>query len=336
MFIRSWLAVLTALGLAAGPAQADCKLGMLAALPVTMVGLRPTIAVKINGKPARFLIDSGGFYSIIYPWAAQKLDLKTVLLNSMTIKGAGGEVRKVQMTSVKTLTLAELPVHDIDFLVVAPSGQDGDIAGLIGENVLGMADVEYDLGNGMVRLFTSTGCTGTNLGYWAKGGAAVELPLLHTARLERDPNDRDPSAPWTGNIDRHIQAVAQVNGKRMDVTFDTGAGRSLMTLSAAARAGVTPQSQGVVATGRMGGFGTQLFDTWIAPFDSFALGDENIRNTKLQIGSADLLGSDMLLGADFFLAHRIYIANTEKKAYLTYNGGPVFRFDKPEQTAPAQ
>jgi hypothetical protein len=37
-----------------------------------------------------------------------------------------------------------------------------------------------------------------------------------------------------------------------------------------------------------------------------------------------MLDVDMLIGADFFLSHRIYVANSQRKLYFTYNGGPVF------------
>jgi len=32
----------------------------------------------------------------------------------------------------------------------------------------------------------------------------------------------------------------------------------------------------------------------------------------------------MLLGADFFQSHRIYVANSQRQMFFTYNGGPVF------------
>ena len=32
----------------------------------------------------------------------------------------------------------------------------------------------------------------------------------------------------------------------------------------------------------------------------------------------------MLIGADFFLSHHVYVANSQRKLYFTYNGGPVF------------
>jgi tetratricopeptide (TPR) repeat protein len=37
--------------------------------------------------------------------------------------------------------------------------------------------------------------------------------------------------------------------------------------------------------------------------------------------------TDMILGVDFMLAHHMYIANSQRKLYFTYNGGRVFSLD---------
>jgi tetratricopeptide (TPR) repeat protein len=38
--------------------------------------------------------------------------------------------------------------------------------------------------------------------------------------------------------------------------------------------------------------------------------------------------ADMLLGADFFVSHHVFVANSQRKLYLTYNGGAVFNLSK--------
>jgi tetratricopeptide (TPR) repeat protein len=45
----------------------------------------------------------------------------------------------------------------------------------------------------------------------------------------------------------------------------------------------------------------------------------------------------MLLGSDFFLSHHVYVANSQRKLYFTYNGGPVFNLTAapPEIPSPA-
>jgi tetratricopeptide (TPR) repeat protein len=68
--------------------------------------------------------------------------------------------------------------------------------------------------------------------------------------------------------------------------------------------------------------------SWLAPFSSFKIGDEEIKNFKMRMGDLGI-GADMLLGADFFLAHRVLVSNSQHKIYFTYNGGPVFDMTMP-------
>jgi tetratricopeptide (TPR) repeat protein len=65
------------------------------------------------------------------------------------------------------------------------------------------------------------------------------------------------------------------------------------------------------------------------------MGQEEIKNTRLRIGDIDLPNADMLIGADFFLSHRIYVANSQRKLYFTYNGGPVFNLTTANHPAAA-
>jgi tetratricopeptide (TPR) repeat protein len=66
--------------------------------------------------------------------------------------------------------------------------------------------------------------------------------------------------------------------------------------------------------------------------EELCLRREKISNTRLRFADSDFLdGVDMLLGADFFLSHRVYVAASQEKIYVTYNGGLVFNlFATPE------
>jgi tetratricopeptide (TPR) repeat protein len=113
------------------------------------------------------------------------------------------------------------------------------------------------------------------------------------------------------------------------VAFDTGAFTSLLSAKAAARAGIKPDSEGVVEAGYSGGFGRGRVKTYIARFATFKIGDaEEIKNARLRVADVDFGFADMLLGADFFVSHRIFVANREHKLFLSYNGGPVFDLSK--------
>jgi tetratricopeptide (TPR) repeat protein len=79
-----------------------------------------------------------------------------------------------------------------------------------------------------------------------------------------------------------------------------------------------------------------VFESWIAPFDSFEFDNEKILNTRLRVSNMDLMMADMVLGVDFFLSHRIYISHKGHTLYATYNGGPVFRLDQAGRIAARQ
>jgi tetratricopeptide (TPR) repeat protein/predicted aspartyl protease len=317
------LAAVAGLGLIMGsPAWADCKLNQIMEMPVTMVGSRPTVTLLVNGQPARFLVDSGSWASVIDSTAAKALGLKLAKTDTKS-RGVGGDV-DLYFTTINSLAISkDVSLGQVNMLASVDVGGSGYV-GLIGENILGFADIEYDLPHGAIRFFKQQGCQGANLGYWSDG-SAVEIDLTHTGKLPES-RDRDPSHYDPGDLDRDVRAIALVNGQKVYATFDTGASASILNRSVAARAGVTPDTPGAVSVGLFGGIGSERKAAWIAPFDSFALGGERINNTRLRFGDLNRVQTDMLLGVDFFLSHRIFIANSLSKAFISYVGGPVFNF----------
>jgi tetratricopeptide (TPR) repeat protein len=223
----------------------------------------------------------------------------------LRVIGIGGAA-DVRVATVKEFSMVGITLKNVDFLV---GGSEVGNAGLLGQNLLERFDVEYDLATGAIRLFHTEDCEHTLLAYWlAPGQAYSSMPI-----------DRiDPMHP-------HAIGVAFVNDKQIRVEFDTGAFTSVLSLKAAERAGVTPDSPGVVASGYTRGIGRGMTKAYIAPFASFKIGDgEEIKNTKLRIADIGLDNADMLVGADFFVSHRVFVANKEHRLFLSYNGGPVF------------
>jgi tetratricopeptide (TPR) repeat protein/predicted aspartyl protease len=294
---------------AAFSADSHCKLGRMAELPITMWGQRPLVTAGINGTPVHFLLDSGAFFSTISPGEAAELKLKTHPAPfGLYMQGVAGGRADVSVASVKTFTLPGISLKNVEFLVGGSEIGIGSV-GLLGRNILqDIGDVEYDLGNGVVRLMKPIDCRDRVLAYWA--GASTPYSVI--------PID------FPTGVDRYTIGHASVNGAEIRVMFDTGAGGSILSMRAAARAGIKPDSPGVVYAGMSYGVGKTTYPTYIAPFASFKIGDEEIKNTKLRIGDIDLPNADMLIGPDFFLSHHIYVANSQRKLYFTYNGGPVF------------
>ncbi len=299
---------LLALPLSGGAASAACKLSKLLDLPVTMIDMKPMVTAKINGADAWFVADSGAFYSMLSPASAAQLNLKTYAAPyGLRLSGVGGEA-SISATMVKAFTLSGLPIHNIEFLVGGGETGGGGV-GVLGQNVFRAGDVEYDLGKGVIRLLREEDCHNSNLAYWVHG---TEQPFSMMSIEETTP------------LVPHTTGVATLNGVKIRVTFDTGSDVSMLSVRAARRAGVNLDSPGVTYAGTSRGVGRGMAKTWIAPFASFKLGDEEIRNTHLRIGEYPTDSTDMLIGADFFLSHRVYVANKQRKLFFTYNGGPVF------------
>ncbi len=301
--------LLAAAALLPVPTPAACVIGKMADLPVRMLGLRALMPVKLNGTDSQLVVDSGSFYSILSPASAMALRLKLSHTSVLPYIGGVNGAFDFSLATIDEFVLDNIPLRGKWQFVVGGTDVGDGAAGLLGSNILGIADVEYDLSDGVIRLMRPTDCRERSLAYWA---GAAQLPI------EMMPIE------YTGKFGWRIAGTAVLNGHKIRVQFDTGAPTSVLTLAAARRAGVTPQSPGVVSAGIGFGLGRGKYPTWVGPFASFKMGGEETRNTRLRFGDLTMGDEDMLVGMDFFLSHRIYVANSQHKLYFTYNGGPVF------------
>jgi tetratricopeptide (TPR) repeat protein len=299
-------------------ASEGCRLGKVAELPITMAGTRPLINAKINDKEARFVLDSGSFYSVMSAASAAQFNLKLKPAPyGFYLRGIGGDA-DTQIATVKEFKMAGALFHNVEFLA---GGSEVGSEGVIGQNFLEQWDVEYDFSKGVVRLFKPDGCRKYRLAYWITPGQAfseMEIETVVQARL-------------------HTIGVGYVNDQKIRVMFDTGAYTSVLSRKAAARAGIKIDSPGVVEAGYSSGFGRSRVKNYIATASSFKIGnDEEIKNARLRILDGDLPDADMLLGSDFFVSHHVFVANSQHKLYVTYNGGPVFNLTKTSTATAAQ
>jgi tetratricopeptide (TPR) repeat protein/predicted aspartyl protease len=305
----------------AGSAQAECKFQKFAEVPIVMEGTRPTMVAQVNGKDAKFLVDTGAFFGGVTEEAGKRLGMKSSTAPfGLMVQGVAGQKRDARAMRADQFTYAGIGFRNTDFILLGRI--DSDLVGNIGENLMGPFDVEYDFANGVMRYFKAEGCSyDTNLAYWSKGMVLSRVSII------------DPTKILLGVITN-----AKVDGHTIRVAWDSGSSLSVISRNAAGRAGIRVNSDGVTNGGVSYGIYGRGIENFLAPFDSFAVGSEEIKNTRLRVADIDLQKADMLLGADFFLSHRILISNSQKQVYFTYNGGPVFRLDRPPpgQTQTAQ
>jgi clan AA aspartic protease (TIGR02281 family) len=299
-------------------AQADrkCELRQIAQWPLREHHYRPVVDATINGQKVGVLIDTGAGVSLIERSAARKLGLKTMSVRGFRVFGVGGE-SQAEQAAIDELKIGDATYRNWVALVAGETESPGDITLVLGYDFLHQMDIELDLPQKAMRLFEPRGCERASLAYWSND--AVMLPLESGKKL---------------------LVTVRINGKPLVAELDSGTTFSSLSLEGALQVGVTPETPGLVSGGCSTGFGRFRVDKWIAPFESFAIGDELIRSPKMRFGDlwqytkreetgsfiarriADL--PDMLLGADFLRAHRVYIANSQGRLYFSYVGGTVF------------
>ncbi|WP_431051981.1 aspartyl protease family protein [Roseateles sp. L2-2] len=280
-------------------------------IPVRLVERRPVATLELNGVPVSLLVDSGAFYSFLSASTAQQLGLPLRKPPSnLVVQGVTGPVEGLRLTTVKSVKLEEAKLEYVEFLV-GGSELNAGIMGVLGRNFLSIADTEYDLAHGVVRLVSPRGdCAKRSLAYWAGDAPVIEVPALSYSRN-----------------DRAIRVEVQVNGRKLEALMDTGAPATSLTLSAARKAGIAEadMTPGI----RSGGAGADLAATWMTNVALFEIGGEKVRDNRLKVSDVSARDHDVLLGLDYFLSHRIYVARSQNKVYATWNGGKVFLPSQP-------
>jgi predicted aspartyl protease/tetratricopeptide (TPR) repeat protein len=321
MNARCWAAlVLAALGtLGAAAAQAKCAVRVLE-LPVRMQGSRAIATMGINGTQVPFIVDTGAYYSMITRATAEQLGLKLHDLPfGYRVEGLTGNIA-AKLTTVDHLQLLGGDLPEIEFLV---GGNDSGLGamGVLGRNILGSFDVEYDLAHGAIRfVFPNDECGSANMAYWAGDTPVSELRLLRDEVRMKTPA---------------LRGIVQLNGHDTEALFDTGA-TTTVSLSAAHRAGI--QDADMTPVGTMHGAGEGKAEAWTAKFDKVEVAQEAVMHNRLGVGDFSGRDFDMLVGIDFFLSNRIYVSRKRSRMFFTYAGGPVFALnvgEKPPAAASA-
>ena len=315
------VAAAAAIGLAlvggAAAAESKCKLARIAEWPLRAEYYRPVVAGAINGQKIGILLDTGAGMSLFLRSAAAKMGLTRYEAPGYRAFAIGGETR-AETVHIDEFRVGQSVRKNWQVLVAGERSFSDDIAFLLGDDFFELVDVEFDLAHNAVRLYQTEDCRGVSLAYWATEPAG-EAPIEAGSKI------------WLTVV---------INGKPVRAQLDSGAGNSLLSKANAARVGVTPEFPGTVAAGCVRGLGERQVDSWVGQFESFAIGNERIRNPRIRF--ADLwqhttyveTGSrlpnrmagqpDMLLGSDFLRAHRVLVARSQRKMYFTYAGGTVF------------
>jgi len=308
-----------ALVLPAAGAQAACKYQRVGGVPVSWKDQRLVLPGTVNGKPVDMLVDSGVPAVALSHAFAERLGLGLWPVTAdgvrMESSGVGGR-SDLWRTRVDEISFGKVQWKSAHLEVFGSvSGPAPDV--LVGAGFLFQRDAE--LTADAITFLEASDCSADHsLAYWAE-----DVPWTTTE-------------PTTAR-DLRVIVTVRVDGQPVRALVDSGSPTSAIDLSDARQRGFRPEAG---ADEKVGGIGTHTVGRWPATFKTFEIGDEVIRNPRLEV--VDMFGAyrqdfqytttekaiadepHMLLGADFLKSHRVLFATSQRRMYFSYVGGPVF------------
>jgi hypothetical protein len=226
-----------------------------------------------------------------------------------SIYGASGASVR-QQTAGQHVQLGKLDFPAVSFLVVPDSAAStGEVAGMFGLDSLRRYDIELNLAQHWINLFSQDHCAGKVV-YWGQ-------PYL--------------SAPI--RIDENGQMLVEVklDGQALWALIDSGASHSAIRQGEASWLfGITPQSAGAEVIGTTLAADGGVLTTYRAPFHALELAGVTFNNPEIHV-LPDIKGGNlpdrsspdrhsetrMTLGVEELSKLRIYLALKERMIYLT-------------------
>ena len=307
---------------AAQAADAACRYQEIATLPLELLdqSAAPVMQGSINDQPVQMLLDTGAQHTYLIKAEMDRQGL-SMARQKRQIAGVGGATSML-LVRIRDMAVGPAHVSNANFSVVDALDK-AKFAAIVGADFLSQADMEVSLAEQQAKFFHADGCRDKALAYW--DSKALDIPMQSISLKDQ----------------RQVIEV-EVNGQKVRAIIDTGASFSVLSLAAAERAGVTPQSAGVGSAGFMSGVGSEKVAAYNAPFETFSIGDETIRHPHIRIADWHLTqwfgrnGPEMLLGRDFLKTHHVLLAMSQNRLYFSYLGGQVFlNPPKDVATAPA-
>jgi predicted aspartyl protease len=331
------LALIALIGLpAAASAQEACgplKIVNIVRMIPTLTGDADIVPVVLGGKPRRFLLDTGGYYSQISRPLANELGL-TIRQGRSQLFDVTGNLSQDQVV-VPQLTVGEITEPDAR-MMVSPSQTDG-LDGILAADRLAKYDAELDFSTDTLNLFSPDHCPG-HVVYWTAPAVAVVPITLQRSRpspLSRLEGGSEP-------IGLHILVPVTLDGHEIKALIDTGAATTSLRMDDATHMyGLTLGSPDTPEKNNLNGDAS--LKTYSHLFKSLSFGAVTVENARLTIipnamgrniiptqlvgdrtkTERDLVNTpELIIGMDVLRRLRIYFAFREEKMYISPSSAP--------------
>lgn len=260
----------------------------------------PIIQITMNDKPAKVLLDTGGFWSLTSSAMAAGLPVRiSQVTGALDLQG-------IPLDRVVTLPSVQIGIakfNKVDFFIAPPAYVE-KVDGTLGANWLANFDVEIDPVKNTVSLFSHDHCDG-QVAYWPHNDLAI-VPFT----LVRG--------------ERHVKLTLNLAGKDVRVMIDTGAPDSALSMRAAKRLfDLTPDSPGMELTDTEKDATGHVRKYYRYQFSTLDMGGIAFKNPRITIADFADDNDDMILGMRQLHGLHLFFAYGEKKLYATSARGDI-------------
>jgi clan AA aspartic protease (TIGR02281 family) len=230
------------------------------------------------------IVDTGAQVTVVSQRTADRLGLQaTPAGHAMGIGGAIDAslffTRSFQIGQLRGRRFPLL-ISDFNFPVGAQTAD-----GLLGADFLSSYDVDFDLPEARLDLYSVRGGCGP-------GAAFLDPPLFHAPLLASGQR-----------LDFRPRVAVRINGQRFLAMIDTGAPRTVMFRDAADRAGFGLNSPGAQHVRAARGVGQRAVAAVLTLAPLVEVGDIGVRNMPIEVVDQVVQNDDpdMLIGMDFLV-----------------------------------
>ncbi|QHI96111.1 hypothetical protein GT348_07560 [Aristophania vespae] len=297
----------------ASHAKSLCTFEHIATIPLTETGYTISLQAHLEGHPLSLIVDTGSEGSLLTPEALIRLRLTPDNSFKTLISGSDGRGQIVPNVTIKTLEMGNLLLSNLSFPVGALPGAPlirPAISGLIGMNLLGNYDLDFDLPHHQLTLYHIQ--LGSML---CKRPPAWQESEMSGANKSNKQNSGKIKTLHTQVIARRYMIPFILDGHKGTALLDSGAHSHIVSLSFAHKLGLNEERLAQDPGGYSASIATPEKRYYWHQFSELKIGDEVRKKPTLTVAPLKE-HADMLLGADWFQTHRVWISKATERVYI--------------------
>jgi predicted aspartyl protease len=292
---RQMLAACASLPIAACATQASCGVEQLGAVPMRLERGALLVPVALGRQPVLMILDTGAERTILDPTEVVQLGYRENHARISRLVGVGGKMPPRHDVIVPELTFGDLRFINLDVAVgeTPMFGHGAPVAGLIGSDILGPLDLDFDFTAGRLDLYHVPACA-TDPMPWVT--SATRLHTIHHGRL--------------------TVIEVELDGTPLTAVIDTGATRSVVLADAADRIGLSAEYMLSIRSSSGEGIGGLPMGLHAHRFRELRFGQSVFHNQVLAVGEGRMGDLDMLIGLDLLRLRRMWISPSAGAVYF--------------------